>query len=111
MTTFFEGEIISSKYPFLTRKYDTDCDTDRIHWSRFGAAFIPFLNSLSEENYDYSKIKNSQYIFMRWKEEFLASDHKVKKIDGACFDGFYYVLFNRLNESIEGYYFHKQAES
>lgn len=71
---------------------------------------MPYLNSLSEENYDYSKI-NSNYIFMRWKEEFLVSDHKIKKIDGACFDGFYYCCLNRLTGSIEGLYFHKQAEA
>lgn len=32
MTTFFDGEIISAKYPFLTRKWDADEDVDRKHW-------------------------------------------------------------------------------
>lgn len=32
LTTFFEGEIISRKHPFLTRKWDADEDVDRKHW-------------------------------------------------------------------------------
>lgn len=32
LTTFFEGEIISKKHPFLTRKWDADEDVDRKHW-------------------------------------------------------------------------------
>lgn len=32
LTTFFDGEIISQKYPFLTRKWDADEDVDRKHW-------------------------------------------------------------------------------
>lgn len=32
LTTFFDGEIISPKYPFLTRKWDADEDVDLKHW-------------------------------------------------------------------------------
>lgn len=32
LTTFFDGEIISQKYPFLTRKWDADEEVDRKHW-------------------------------------------------------------------------------
>ena len=32
LTTFFDGEIISAKFPFLTRKWDADEDVDRKHW-------------------------------------------------------------------------------
>lgn len=32
LTTFFAGEIISRKKPFLTRKWDADEDVDRKHW-------------------------------------------------------------------------------
>lgn len=34
LTTFFAGEIISMKRPFLTRKWDADEDVDRKHWVR-----------------------------------------------------------------------------
>lgn len=29
LTTFFDGEIISEKYPFLTRKWEADEEIDR----------------------------------------------------------------------------------
>lgn len=32
LTTFFDGEIISKKHPFLTRKWEADEDVDRKHW-------------------------------------------------------------------------------
>jgi hypothetical protein len=32
LTTFFDGEIISPKHSFLTRKWDADEDVDRRHW-------------------------------------------------------------------------------
>ena len=65
LTTYFDGEIISEKYPFLTRRYDADFLIDRKHWSKF-SAFYQFSGAFIEENNDYSKIKDSQYIFMRW---------------------------------------------
>ena len=34
LTTFFDGEIISEKHPFLTRKWDADEEVDRKHWVR-----------------------------------------------------------------------------
>ena len=32
MVTFFDGELISDKHPFLTRKWDADEDVDKKHW-------------------------------------------------------------------------------
>lgn len=32
LTTFFDGEIISAKFPFLTRKWDADEEVDKKHW-------------------------------------------------------------------------------
>lgn len=32
LVTFFEGEIIGEKYPFLTRKWDADEEVDKKHW-------------------------------------------------------------------------------
>ena len=34
LTTFFDGEIISARYPFLTRKWEADEEVDRKHWVR-----------------------------------------------------------------------------
>lgn len=43
LTTFFDGEIISKKYPFLTRKWDADEDVDRKHWVK--NKFINLINN------------------------------------------------------------------
>ena len=40
LTTFFDGEIISQKHPFLTRKWEADEDVDRKHWVRNNNVFI-----------------------------------------------------------------------
>ena len=34
LTTYFDGEIISKKHPFLTRKWEADEDVDKKHWVR-----------------------------------------------------------------------------
>ena len=44
--TFFDGEIISEKHPFLTRKWDADEDVDKKHWVTFSSSSQPF--SISE---------------------------------------------------------------
>ena len=31
---------------------------------------------------------------MRWKEEFLVPDSRIKQLNGASFEGFYYVVLN-----------------
>jgi glucose-induced degradation protein 4 len=40
LTTFFDAEIISKKYPFLTRKWDADEDVDRKHWVKLKILMI-----------------------------------------------------------------------
>lgn len=37
LETFFTGEIISDRHPFLTRKWEADQDVDKKHWGKFGA--------------------------------------------------------------------------
>ena len=44
LTTFFAGEIISRKRPFLTRKWDADEDVDRKHWVSWS---VPNLHACS----------------------------------------------------------------
>ena len=91
LTTFFEGEIISRKHPFLTRKWDADEDVDRKHWvsasapppgpkprpalllcSAFGfqgkfLAFYQYAKSFNSDDFDYEELKSGDYVFMRWK--------------------------------------------
>ncbi|ERF70641.1 hypothetical protein EPUS_02507 [Endocarpon pusillum Z07020] len=49
-------------------------------------------------------------IFMRWKEWFLVPDHRVRSIQGASFEGFYYICFNQVEGKIDGIYFHARSE-
>lgn len=167
LTTFFAGEIISRKRPFLTRKWDADEDVDRKHWVsqishnkvNTGAqlqaaspssrpclyakgkfqAFYQYAKTFNSDDFDYEDLKNSDYIFMRWKvrvlpqfsercnffprlemlhwpprlrlqEQFLVPDHTIKDISGASFAGFYYICFQKSTATIEGYYYHRSSE-
>ncbi|KAJ7403970.1 Developmentally-regulated GTP-binding protein 2 [Willisornis vidua] len=71
LTTFFEGEIISKKHPFLTRKWDADEDVDRKHWGKF-QAFYQYAKTFNSDDFDYEDLKNGDYVFMRWKSTFLS---------------------------------------
>ncbi|XP_069036842.1 glucose-induced degradation protein 4 homolog isoform X2 [Lepisosteus oculatus] len=109
LTTFFAGEIISKKRPFLTRKWDADEDVDRKHWGKF-QAFYQYAKTFNSDDFDYEELKNSDYVFMRWKEQFLVPDHTIKDISGASFAGFYYICFQKSTATIEGYYYHRSSE-
>uniref|UniRef100_A0AAQ5ZR19 GID complex subunit 4 homolog n=2 Tax=Amphiprion TaxID=80969 RepID=A0AAQ5ZR19_AMPOC len=109
LTTFFAGEIISRKRPFLTRKWDADEDVDRKHWGKF-QAFYKYGKNFNSDDFDYDALEKSDYIFMRWKEQFLVPDHTIKDISGASFAGFYYICFQKSTATIEGYYYHRSSE-
>ncbi|XP_011476530.1 glucose-induced degradation protein 4 homolog isoform X2 [Oryzias latipes] len=109
LTTFFVGEIISCKRLFLTRKWDADEDVDRKHWGKF-QAFYKYAKTFNSDDFDYTALENGDYIFMRWKEQFLVPDHTIKDISGASFAGFYYICFQKSTATIEGYYYHRSSE-
>lgn len=47
LTTYFDGEIINKKCPFLTRKWDADEEVDKKHWVR--TIHLSFtVNNISE---------------------------------------------------------------
>lgn len=113
LTTFFDGEIIGSKYGFLT-EHETWGANNRIdgtHWTKFGA-FRPFAKAMrkGKGNIYIQDPGQRETIFMRWKERFLVPDHRVKTITGASYEGFYYICFNQLNGDISGIYFHSRSE-
>uniref|UniRef100_A0A8C6TL59 Glucose-induced degradation protein 4 homolog n=1 Tax=Neogobius melanostomus TaxID=47308 RepID=A0A8C6TL59_9GOBI len=105
----FAGEIISRKKPFLTRKWDADEDVDRKHWGKF-QPFYKYAKSFNCDGFEYEALERSDYIFMRWKEQFLVPDHTIKDISGASFAGFYYICFQKSTATIEGYYYHRSSE-
>ncbi|CAF0721465.1 unnamed protein product [Brachionus calyciflorus] len=109
LTTFFDAEIISEKHPFLTRKWDADEDVDRKHWNKFNS-FASYAKTFNNDDFDYEKLKESDCVFMRWKELFLVPDHTIKDISGASFAGFYYICFEKSTSTIDGFYYHRSSE-
>ncbi|KAL2067409.1 hypothetical protein VTL71DRAFT_1834 [Oculimacula yallundae] len=111
LTTYFEGEIIGSKYTFLTQHQDwgsTD-KTDLQHWAKF-APFRPFHLKAKQGHFHIPQLAQRENIFMRWKEQFLVPDHRVRTIMGASFEGFYYICFNQIKGEVSGIYFHAKSE-
>ncbi|KAL3961549.1 hypothetical protein ACCO45_003072 [Purpureocillium lilacinum] len=94
LTTFFEGEIIGSKYGFETLHEDWGASykTDMSHWGKF-SAFRPLHKQARKGRVTIHDVAQRENIFMRWKEHFLVPDHRVRTITGASFEGFYYICF------------------
>ncbi|XP_065826639.1 glucose-induced degradation protein 4 homolog [Oscarella lobularis] len=109
MTTFFEGEIIGDKHPFLTRKWEADEEVDKKHWSKF-SSFHAYAKSFNSDDFDYQRVVLDNVVFMRWKEQFLVPDHTVTDIAGASFAGFYYICCQKTDSSIDGFYYHRNSE-
>ncbi|EXJ77372.1 hypothetical protein A1O3_09598 [Capronia epimyces CBS 606.96] len=119
LTTFFTGEIIggpNQKYSFRTKDpaWGASDKTDLTHWARFPAwrplslhakRNINFVYPLNHEDWWQQEV-----IFMRWKEHFLVPDYKLKSIQGASFEGFYYICFNQAEGRVSGIYFHSKSE-
>lgn len=125
LTTFFRGEIIggpNQRYSFQTktRGWGATDKTDLMHWARF-SPWRPLSREAKRDlSFDYpipgSALNGNdawwqqEHIFMRWKEEFLVPDHRVRSIQGASFEGFYYICFNQIEGKISGIYFHARSE-
>ncbi|KAG0649792.1 Vacuolar import and degradation [Hyphodiscus hymeniophilus] len=111
LTTYFEGEIIGTKYSFLTQHQDwgSSDKTDLTHWAKF-SAFRPFQKQARKGNLHIPGLAQRENIFMRWKEHFLVPDHRVRTISGASFEGFYYICFNQIQGTVSGIYFHAKSE-
>ena len=119
LTTFFTGEIIGGpdqKYSFRTKdaSWGASDKTDLTHWARFPAWRPLSLHAKRNINFVYPMNHENwwqqEYIFMRWKEHFLVPDYKLKSIQGASFEGFYYICFNQIEGRVSGIYFHSKSE-
>ncbi|EMR67406.1 putative vacuolar import and degradation protein [Eutypa lata UCREL1] len=145
LTTYFEGEIIGSKYGFLTQhpSWGANDKIDMNHWSKFTAfrQYRPAMRAALSSNKSSSgsgsgsssgtipsatttttttnnvgvhpmmgNAAQRENIFMRWKEHFLVPDHRVRTINGASFEGFYYICFNQKKGKVDGIYFHSKSE-
>ena len=86
LTTYFDAEIIGSRYGFLTRNWGATEQEDMVHWARF-PAFRHVRNELKKPQMTMADALNRGAVFMRWKEKFLVPDHRVQDINGASFAG------------------------
>ncbi|KAI9661474.1 MAG: hypothetical protein M1831_002996 [Alyxoria varia] len=111
LTTYFEGEIVGTKYTFETRhpEWGSNEKVDMQHWNRF-AAWRPLARQARRPDFSYKDYAEREHIFMRWKEHFLVPDHRIQGIHGASFEGFYYICFNQRNGTVKGIYFHSKSE-
>jgi hypothetical protein len=114
LTTYFEGEIIGTKYGFTTQhpSWGASDKTDMSHWGKF-QAFRPIQKQMKKAGSRHvviHDVANCENIFMRWKEHFLVPDHRVRTIHGASFEGFYYICFNQVRGEVSGIYFHSKSE-
>ncbi|CAL8583275.1 hypothetical protein XPA_008904 [Xanthoria parietina] len=111
ISTYFDGEIIGPKYTFQTRHptWGATDKTDMQHWNRF-PAWRQLGKQARKPDFHYKNFTQRENIFMRWKESFLVPDHRVREIQGASFEGFYYICFNQISGDISGIYFHAKSE-
>lgn len=111
LTTYFEGEIIGPKYGFTTQHPSWGA-TDKIdlsHWGKF-PAFRPYQKQAKKNGSAAVDMTGRDNLFMRWKEHFLVPNHRVRTINGASFEGFYYICFNQVHGAVSGIYFHSRSE-
>ncbi|KAF2145715.1 uncharacterized protein K452DRAFT_356109 [Aplosporella prunicola CBS 121167] len=111
LTTYFEGEIIGTRYTFQTNRpeWGSNEKVDMQHWGRF-PAWRPLAKQARRADFTYKNFAQRENLFMRWKEHFLVPDHKVRSISGASFEGFYYICFSQVTGKISGIYFHAKSE-
>lgn len=85
MTTYFDAEIIGSRYGFITQKWGATENEDLMHWNKFP----PFRHAKHELTGPSQTMpdRDRGAVFMRWKERFLVPDHRVQDISGASFAG------------------------
>ncbi|KAJ2849138.1 hypothetical protein IWW36_002853 [Coemansia brasiliensis] len=110
LTTFFDAQIVGmGPYSFVTNQWDANIDTDRTHWNFF-SAFRPYRSRFDSPDFAYRLKMSDRYVFMRWKERFVVPNYKLSRINGASYEGFYYVCYDREEGSITGYYYHKDSD-
>jgi glucose-induced degradation protein 4 len=85
LTTYFDAQIIGSRYGFLTGDWGASEQEDMTHWARF-PAFQKIKQEIRGPHHTI-RDRDRDCVFMRWKERFLVPDHRVRDINGASFAG------------------------
>lgn len=112
ISTFFDAYAVTdSEFGFLSSTWDqlnsltsTD-ENDLEHWYSF-----PAFKQFKQFNNVIDNYLNERFIFMRWKEKFLIDDPSLDTIEGASYDGYYYIVHDQYTGNIQGFYYHKDAE-
>ncbi|KAK0471481.1 vacuolar import/degradation protein Vid24, partial [Armillaria novae-zelandiae] len=76
--TYFDADVIDSRYGFRTQNWGTNEADNMVHWSRF-PAFHHIKHDLKRPHYTIPD-RDRGAVFMRWKERFLVPDHHVQDI-------------------------------
>jgi len=107
---FFNGELISARHPFLTRKWEADEEVDRKHWGKF-QSFYNKIKTFNDDNFQYEAYSERQeYVYMRWKEQYVVSSEGSRPAKYNSVDGFYYVELHRSHSCITAHYYHRTQE-
>ncbi|KAJ1990773.1 GID complex subunit 4, VID24 [Coemansia umbellata] len=110
LTTYFDAQVVGAgNNSFITNQWDATVDTDRTHWSFF-PAFKQYRNKFDCKDFLFKLNMSDRFIFMRWKERFVVPNYKLSRINGASYDGFYYVCYDQEEETIVGYYYHRDSD-
>ncbi|QLG70293.1 hypothetical protein HG535_0A02310 [Zygotorulaspora mrakii] len=133
ISTYFESFAVTHKdLGFLSStwskdramtSYMADDQTDLEHWLNFPSfkqLFLgpgcdsenrtPTINDLLNGQESFGDYLENRYIFMRWKEKFLVPDALIDGVEGASYDGFYYIVHDQVTGAIQGFYYHEDAE-
>ncbi|SCV01852.1 LAME_0G18932g1_1 [Lachancea meyersii CBS 8951] len=123
ITTFFEGfaatensGFLSSSVPHNLKDLRANDTIDMEHWLNFPSFKGMCCNdktvasTILDGSYVHSDYLRKRFIYMRWKERFLVPDADLDSVEGASFEGYYYIVHDQLTGNIFGFYYHKDAE-
>ncbi|SCU86033.1 LADA_0D11804g1_1 [Lachancea dasiensis] len=122
ITTFFEGFAVTENLGFLSSSVPAHLAdltaTDGIdleHWLSFPAfkemcSQNGVLSAVVDGAHRHSDYLHQRFIFMRWKERFLVPDAELGSVEGASYEGYYYIVHDQFTGNILGFYYHKDAE-
>ncbi|KOH00425.1 glucose-induced degradation complex subunit VID24 [Saccharomyces eubayanus] len=69
------------------------------------------ISRIFSQEKQFGDYLDERFIFMKWKEKFLVPDALLMEgVDGASYDGFYYIVHDQVTGNIQGFYYHQDAE-
>lgn len=129
ITTFFDGYAVTDNLGFLSSALPPELDafkatdkTDLEHWLSFPCfkelcrpesacdEGTNVLGAVLEGSYSHEDYLQNRFIYMRWKEKFLVPDAEIDSVEGASYDGYYYIVHDQVTGHILGFYYHQDAE-